>query len=243
MMHGETGKLLELREELEKEMKRISEDFISPRYSEVECYLDKIREMKSDYQDEIEDFIDKYIDFLHNPKVLDDWLKEVMDVATVVKNHANIIRTRALQLAARPPPKPANMIKFEETEKAALTTWLKDFTDRHGIGETDEEGRIKLRQLPTKTRHSNSEQYDKVSKSYCHEAPLKVALVNSEEAKEDYSDMLGVFTTKKDAVIKEEKIVNLEEVPVKLDSQLFPNENEHLEVQKLENAGPGDSST
>ena len=28
MMHGETGKLLELREELEKEMERITEDYV-----------------------------------------------------------------------------------------------------------------------------------------------------------------------------------------------------------------------
>ena len=38
MMHGETGKLLELKEELEKEMKLISEEFISNKVSEVEHY-------------------------------------------------------------------------------------------------------------------------------------------------------------------------------------------------------------
>ena len=41
-MHGETGKLLELKGELEKEMKRISEDFISSHYMETETYLDQI---------------------------------------------------------------------------------------------------------------------------------------------------------------------------------------------------------
>ena len=39
MMHGETGDLLELRRELEKEMEKISEGFISFYYKEVENYV------------------------------------------------------------------------------------------------------------------------------------------------------------------------------------------------------------
>ena len=71
MMHGETGKLLELRREIEMEMERISEEFISSNHLEVESYLDHIKKMKSDYQDNIEDFVDPYSEVLENPDVLD----------------------------------------------------------------------------------------------------------------------------------------------------------------------------
>ena len=53
---GETGKLMELWGELEKEMKKLSEEFISSHtYEETESYLDVIRKLKGDYQNEIED--------------------------------------------------------------------------------------------------------------------------------------------------------------------------------------------
>ena len=57
-MHGETGKLLELRRELEKEMNLITEDFITSNYKVIESHLDKIIKNKHDYQNRIEDFVD-----------------------------------------------------------------------------------------------------------------------------------------------------------------------------------------
>ena len=135
MMHGETEKLLQLRRELEKEMDRISEGFISSNWLEVESYLDHIRKLKNNYQDDIEDFVEQYIEVLEIPNVLDEWTKEVMDIANIVKRHADKIRTRALQVSARPPPKPKPSQFASASEKAAMTKWLKDFTEKHHIGE------------------------------------------------------------------------------------------------------------
>ena len=53
MMHGEIGKLLELRRGLEKEMNKITEDFITSNYKVIESHLDKIIENKHDYQNRI----------------------------------------------------------------------------------------------------------------------------------------------------------------------------------------------
>ena len=61
MMHGETGDLLELRRELEKEMNSISVEFVSSsNFMKVESYLLMIRDLKDDYQDAIELLVDKY---------------------------------------------------------------------------------------------------------------------------------------------------------------------------------------
>ena len=61
MMHGETGKLLELRRELYKEMERISEDFVSTLDLDTAWpYLAQIRISKSEYQNQVEDFVDMF---------------------------------------------------------------------------------------------------------------------------------------------------------------------------------------
>ena len=67
MMHGETGKLLELRRGLEKEMNKITEDFITSNYNVIESHLDKIIEIKDDYQNKIEYFVEMYSEVLENP--------------------------------------------------------------------------------------------------------------------------------------------------------------------------------
>ena len=136
MMHGETGELLELRKELEKEMEEISEDFISTRSSEVEMYLDKIKKMKIEYQGKIDDFIEKYQDLAEDP-VLDKWRKEisVSGIANEVKLHANKIRIKTMEVSVSGPYKPVNVKKtYTESEKVAATTWLLSFMDRHVIG-------------------------------------------------------------------------------------------------------------
>ena len=58
MMNGETGRLLELRGELEKEMEKISEEFISSHDLDTNhSCIWKIRNQRSDYQIKIEDFV------------------------------------------------------------------------------------------------------------------------------------------------------------------------------------------
>ena len=60
MMNEKTGKLLELRRELEKEMELRSEECISYHCSvQIETFLEHIKKMKDEYQDEIEEMVDK----------------------------------------------------------------------------------------------------------------------------------------------------------------------------------------
>ena len=143
MMNGETGKLLELRRELEKEMQRISEDFISSHYMEVESFIAMIRELKDDYQDSIELFVDKYMAVLEDSHVLDEWTKEVTEIADKVRIHADRIRTKAVLLSAsvRPPAKSTSkrnsrfqqMSYTTEIHQPAATMWLNSFLAKHGI--------------------------------------------------------------------------------------------------------------
>ena len=46
MMHEETGKFLELRRDLDKEMELISEDYISSHHLETETFLAHIKKLK-----------------------------------------------------------------------------------------------------------------------------------------------------------------------------------------------------
>ena len=111
-------------------MERISEDYVSNRFKEVETYLDKILAMKESYQDQIDNLIDKYSEVLEDHTVLDEWEKEIKDIASIVRKHADKIRTRALQVAAKP-----SLIMFTESEKAARSSQLEKFMKIHGIGE------------------------------------------------------------------------------------------------------------
>ena len=94
MMHGETGKLQNLKRVLEEEMKRISEDFISSCPQESETYVDNIRKLKNYYQYVIKDMVDMYRNVLKKPEVLDDWTKEVDDIGNAVKKHVDMIKPK-----------------------------------------------------------------------------------------------------------------------------------------------------
>ena len=56
MMNMETEKLVKLRTELDKELERISEDFISSHHLETESFLAHIKELKYGYQENIEEY-------------------------------------------------------------------------------------------------------------------------------------------------------------------------------------------
>ena len=129
MVHGETGKLMELRGELEKEMKKLSEEFISSHtYEETESYLDVIRKLKGDYQNEIEDFVDMFSEVLEKPHFLSEWTEEVSNIGKIVKDHRNKIRDIAFQIAPRPLPKPKYrpIQSVAPIERADMTSWLSD---------------------------------------------------------------------------------------------------------------------
>ena len=100
MLHGESCKLLEMRRKLVEEIEKISEDFISSNYLETESYLGHVKELKNTYQDNIEDMVDMNSPVLKDCEVLDEWTKEVKEIAKIVKEHANEIRTTVLKLDA-----------------------------------------------------------------------------------------------------------------------------------------------
>ena len=102
MMHGETGKLLEFRKELDKE------DFISSLDLDTTwSFLAQIRRSKSEYQNQVEDFVDMFTEVLDDPNVLNEWTEEVTNIGKKVKDHANkITEIAALKLPSRATPKP-----------------------------------------------------------------------------------------------------------------------------------------
>ena len=137
MMNGETGKLLELRGELEKDMEIVSEEFISSHDFDTNyACLWKIRNKRSDYQIKIEDFVDMFSEVLEDATVLDEWTEEISNIGKLVKKYVNEMTDIALQKSAKPPPKPKpKPVKIASaSEKAANTKWMKDFTEKNHIG-------------------------------------------------------------------------------------------------------------
>ena len=55
----------------------------------------RISDMKDDYQDVIEEFIDKYENTIQNRSALNLWQEEVIAVGEEVKAHADRVRSRA----------------------------------------------------------------------------------------------------------------------------------------------------
>ena len=130
MMHGETGKLLELRRELDKEMERNLEDFVSNLDLDTTWpHLTKIRRKKSEYQIQVEDFVDMFSAVLDDPHVLDEWTEEVTNIGKTVKYHANKITgivalKPPIRAAPRPKPRPINPQSYSASERAEMTRWL-----------------------------------------------------------------------------------------------------------------------
>ena len=52
----------------------------------------------------LEIFVDKFRPVLKDDEILDEWIKEQDEIGTVVKEHADIIRTKALKFTANLPP-------------------------------------------------------------------------------------------------------------------------------------------
>ena len=130
MMHGETGKLLELRRELNKEIERISEDFVSTLDLDTTWpYLTQIRRKKSEYQIQIEDFVDMFTEVLDDPHLLNELTEEVTNIGKKVKEHANkitdIVTLKPPSSAApKPKPRPIQPKSFSACARADMTRWL-----------------------------------------------------------------------------------------------------------------------
>ena len=133
MMYEESKKLLEIRKELIRVIEAVSEDYITNRCFEVETHLAEIKAMRNGYQNEVEDFIDMYLEVSKNPEELDKWMLEVKEIGLVVKKHAKQIRSRAFHISAsaQPPETPPLSTAMHSkppvilvSEKAEACTWL-----------------------------------------------------------------------------------------------------------------------
>ena len=76
-------KLMDLRRDIEKEMELMSEWVISFSIPESEHYLSKIRELKCEYQVEIEVLIDKFTLVIKDSEVLDRWTVDLDDIDVI----------------------------------------------------------------------------------------------------------------------------------------------------------------
>ena len=91
--------LKRLRRTLVREMNDLSEEDLSTsRITVLERDLDRIRDLRNQYQDGIEDFLDEYRDIINDPSVEQQWMNEVTDIGRLVKDHANRLRTKKEQL-------------------------------------------------------------------------------------------------------------------------------------------------
>ena len=90
MMQVDIGKLLDLKIELEKKLETVSGCANSSDILKSEIYLGSIRDLKIDYQLEIEIFVDKFRPVLKDVEILDEWIKEQDEIGNIVKEHADI---------------------------------------------------------------------------------------------------------------------------------------------------------
>ena len=91
--------LMRLRRRLVRRMEEFTVgDINTSRITVMERDLDRIAEMKDDYQDGVLDFIEKFGDIIEDVTVLDRWERDVHLIAQEVKTHADTIRTRAAQV-------------------------------------------------------------------------------------------------------------------------------------------------
>ena len=77
----------------------VEDDINTSRIKVMEADLARIRDMKDDYQDAIEVFLDMFSDTMGS-RAVDTWNREVSVVGKEVKVHADKIRTRAAQISA-----------------------------------------------------------------------------------------------------------------------------------------------
>ena len=104
---NEISLLLDQRKSLMEMMKNFMvEDVDKGRISVLEDDLGKIKTIKNKYQDDIEDFIEKYMDSAPAAelKELKNWETEVADIGNIVKEHAKKIRNRREELFPSPKP-------------------------------------------------------------------------------------------------------------------------------------------
>ena len=92
--------LMRLRRRLVREMDEFTEeDVTTSRVTVLERDLDRIKEMKNEYQDGVEDFLEEYNELVDDVSVLVRWRADVSAIGREVKEHANRIRAKKESLS------------------------------------------------------------------------------------------------------------------------------------------------
>ena len=106
MLKEETRDLLDMRRDLDTEMKRISEEFISTHPQETKSCLENIKSLRNKYRNRIEDLVEMFSQVLSGTAELSmflkKWCSEPRAISRIVKEHAIHARAYALKLAAYP---------------------------------------------------------------------------------------------------------------------------------------------
>ena len=119
-------------------MERATQGLVSTRYWNSEIVINEIKDSKNNYQNEIEDFVDKYTEVVNDSNLLDEWSKEVKNIAEVVKKNTINIRKMALHQtnSTEKQYRPVPAMLWNMSDRIALTNSLRNFTQKHGIGKS-----------------------------------------------------------------------------------------------------------
>ena len=78
----------------------VENDINTSRITIMEADLARIRDMKDDYQDAVEEFLDTFSTTIGVGSIIETWTQEISAVSEDVKRHADRIRTRAAKVSA-----------------------------------------------------------------------------------------------------------------------------------------------
>ena len=83
-----------------RQVEDFTEDDVMNRLSVVERELDRIRDIRDEYQDGVEEFIDVYKEHMENDpnRTLENWRRDISEVGAIVKQHAHKIREKKTTL-------------------------------------------------------------------------------------------------------------------------------------------------
>ena len=98
---AEAKRLVKLRRRLVRELEDFTEDDVTTsRISVLERDLDRIKDLRNEYQDGVEDFLDEFEDALADDPsgALDKWRRDLRVIGQEVKSHADKIRSKQQSL-------------------------------------------------------------------------------------------------------------------------------------------------
>ena len=144
--------LVHIRKLIVREVEEFTEeDVCASRIPVLERDLSEIKKLKNEYQDKIEEYIEKYANNTTEQAELNKWKKEVTEIATYVKNHAKRIRDKKEELFPTTMPTEMELrsmaiqeqtlklkqLSIQEKQKAQNTQQLAKQTDNLILAETE----------------------------------------------------------------------------------------------------------